>query len=199
MQERTKTVIKLFNGKVLDVGCGLGEVAIESAKNGLDVTAFDLDSERLDVAIKDAKSQNVKIKFFKSDIFEYDSKGELYDTVYLGHVLEHMESPKLVIDALLKLLNDDGKLIISIPAGFAHYDKDHKYFFCDDRTLEMMAVHWINYLIPQIVLQNNKIVGVESFINTIKDIKYKLNPVQFSDSKYPSMDFIIEIKKGEKK
>lgn len=39
----------------------------------------------------------------------------VFDTVVMSHVLEHLESPRLVLNRISKLLNDDGVLIISVP------------------------------------------------------------------------------------
>ncbi|MGC8940587.1 MAG: HemK2/MTQ2 family protein methyltransferase [Candidatus Nanoarchaeia archaeon] len=59
---------------VLDMGTGSGILAITAAKAGANVVAADCSEDVLKVAAQNAKLENVKIEFVKSDIFSNISK-----------------------------------------------------------------------------------------------------------------------------
>ena len=59
------------NLNVLDIGAGSGAIALALAKNRPDwsVTAVDISQDALDLAIDNARNQNINIFFKKSDCF----------------------------------------------------------------------------------------------------------------------------------
>lgn len=68
-----------INKKIVDVGTGTGCIAIALKKNNptLEVDAIDISSEALEIALENAKLNNVSIKFIKNDLLknlecEYD-------------------------------------------------------------------------------------------------------------------------------
>ena len=69
------------NLKVLDIGTGSGAIALALAKNRQDwsVTAADISQEALDLALENARNQNLNIFFKKSDCFAEIS--EKYDII----------------------------------------------------------------------------------------------------------------------
>ena len=65
-----------FNDKdVLDLGCGIGPLAIYFAKNGASrVDAIDIYEEHLKFTKRNAELNKVKVKIFKSNLFQNVSK-----------------------------------------------------------------------------------------------------------------------------
>lgn len=62
---------ELKNGekKVLEIGCGSGLLSIIAAKRDCDVTSVDIDEKALECARDNAKTNNIRINFLRSDIF----------------------------------------------------------------------------------------------------------------------------------
>ncbi len=56
--------------RVLDMGCGSGIVALHLAKSGCDVVAVDINDKAVENTMFNAKSNGLKIKCMKSDLFE---------------------------------------------------------------------------------------------------------------------------------
>lgn len=65
--------------KVLDLACGTGEITVELAQHGFDVSGVDLSDEMLMVANEKAAKLGLSIPFF-SRIWQ-NSKGLVYMTV----------------------------------------------------------------------------------------------------------------------
>lgn len=65
----------IFNGKILDVGCGTGNTAISLSERGFDVTAVDLSDEMLIVAKEKSQEKLADIKFFQQDMRELEGLG----------------------------------------------------------------------------------------------------------------------------
>lgn len=75
--------------KILDIGCGEGKDAVFLAKNGYDVTAFDIS----DIGIQKAKSlaeiHGVTVDFFKADIKDFRIEAD-YDIIFSSGVLHYV-------------------------------------------------------------------------------------------------------------
>ncbi len=71
---------------------------------------------------------NEKIKIINSEFF---SSNEKFDCFLLMDVIEHIENPKNLIKNLYDSLNENGKILINVPA-FQHlystFDKDVGHF-----------------------------------------------------------------------
>ncbi|MFG2910122.1 class I SAM-dependent methyltransferase [Kitasatospora sp. NPDC048286] len=69
-----------FSGKVLDVGCGLGENAILLAGQGYEVTGVDGSPSAIEEAARRAGAQGARVRFLTSDATELDGVGSDFDT-----------------------------------------------------------------------------------------------------------------------
>lgn len=102
----------LPNGKILDIGCGLGFLlsALDGhwEKVGFDVT---------DDCFKFIKKRFPEISLFSGTmdaIFDkYNEKS--FDVVILYHVIEHIDKPVQFFDKTIKLLSKKGLLIVGTP------------------------------------------------------------------------------------
>lgn len=81
-----------LNGKrVLEIGCGNGDISIYLAKKGAIVTAIDNTSNSIQNAKCMAEYNNVSIQFIKMDALEINTLKEKYDIVVGRFVLHHIE------------------------------------------------------------------------------------------------------------
>ncbi|WP_329887379.1 class I SAM-dependent methyltransferase [Pseudoramibacter faecis] len=67
--------------KVLEFGCGTGNITLELAKRGFDVTAVDLSEEMLTVADEKVGAAGLDIRFFKGDMSNFRID-ESFDAVF---------------------------------------------------------------------------------------------------------------------
>ena len=85
--------------RVLEIGCGIGTDAIEFALAGARVTAMDLSSRSLEIALKRAGAHGLNIEFVLGDAEELPCYLEprSYDLVYSVGVLHHTPHPERAV------------------------------------------------------------------------------------------------------
>jgi ubiquinone/menaquinone biosynthesis C-methylase UbiE len=115
---------------ILDVGCGSGELAILLAKDGHTLTGIDSESEFIDLAKQNATISNLDINFIVSNLEQF-SPNRQYDCVVCTDVIEHIENDQAAVEKIVQMVNDEGIIIIAVPAGqwlFGHHDRSIGHF-----------------------------------------------------------------------
>lgn len=98
--------LKNKNSKILDVGCGSGQLLKKFYQLGFS------NLTGIDPFIEKDIYYNHHFRVLKKDVFEVD---ETYDVIMLHHSLEHMPNQADILKRLYELLNPNGKLLIRIP------------------------------------------------------------------------------------
>jgi ubiquinone/menaquinone biosynthesis C-methylase UbiE len=97
--------------KILDLGCGTGFMSCLLAKEGFDITAVDVSSERLSLFHQKAKELNINVK--NLNFFEFNEMD--YDLVICQEVIEHLPDYSKLIDKIYFFLKTGGYAIITTP------------------------------------------------------------------------------------
>ncbi len=84
---RLKPPVKPY--KVLDIGCGEGKDAVFLARNGYEVTAFDLSEQGLSKARELASNFGVNVDFFKANVRDYRLEMD-YDIIFSSGVFHYI-------------------------------------------------------------------------------------------------------------
>ncbi len=110
---RIKPPIKPY--KALDIGCGEGKDAVFLARNGYNVTAFDISEQGLFKAHELADKCGVKIDFFKADVRDFRPETD-YDIIFSSGVFHYIpnELRRNVIDSLKAHTTDNGINVINV-------------------------------------------------------------------------------------
>lgn len=78
-----RTVASYHNGKrLLDLGCGTGELAIRLAEKGFDATGVDLSEQMLTIAQMKAEERGVHVLFYQQDMRHF-GPFEPFDTIVI--------------------------------------------------------------------------------------------------------------------
>jgi SAM-dependent methyltransferase len=94
--------------KILDIGCGRGELLKLLSQEGYDVYGCDID----DQCVKMSKTYGKVKKIAVEEISREKFNGS-FDCIIISHVLEHIENP---LDAIMRLISISKKyLVISVP------------------------------------------------------------------------------------
>lgn len=108
----------------LDLGCGGGQVAIEIGRkigeSGL-VTGLDFDERKIELAIAEAKSRQIKnVLFACSDAYRLTAS-ESFDLVYSRFLLSHLSNPAEVVKLMYDALKPGGKVLIEDTDFSGHF------------------------------------------------------------------------------
>ncbi len=79
--------------RLLDIGCGEGANAIFFAKNGYQVTCFDLSTVGLQKTQENADKHQVSINIYQQDINEFQCQ-EMFDIVFSSGTLQYLSPHK---------------------------------------------------------------------------------------------------------
>lgn len=113
-----KEIIKRNNikpkSKLLDVGCGRGDLLKAFKKNEMIVEGADLSEESINIL----SPIKVHQKNLEKEII--DGKSGYYDVIISKSLIEHLNSPLKFIENCKSLLKDDGCLIILTPSWYHH-------------------------------------------------------------------------------
>jgi len=106
-QQRINAAIPFIRGKVLDVGCGTGKLAIHVSPH--EYVGVDIDEHSL----ASAKREFPQHKF----LCELPALSEKFDTIIVLAVIEHIEDPESFLRDLSMRLNDSkvSRIILTTP------------------------------------------------------------------------------------
>lgn len=128
-----------LSGRILDFGCGTGQMDIIIARNGYFIDGIDLSSVAISVARYFQSLELIEIQkrlnFFLKDISKFNPK-YLYDSIWASHVFEHIEDPKNIFNYLKKICKKNACILISVPLGYAFDDPDHIHHFMTKNDLK---------------------------------------------------------------
>lgn len=112
---------RFLNGKILEVGCGIGNFSPMLAQYG-DVTALDIEKSYIKIAKEKLK---LKATVGLGDIEKghYFFKNKKFDTVVCLNVLEHVKDDESALKNIHQLLKPNKLLILLVPANLFLYGR----------------------------------------------------------------------------
>jgi 2-polyprenyl-3-methyl-5-hydroxy-6-metoxy-1,4-benzoquinol methylase len=118
------------SGRILDIGCGRGELAYYFAQQGFEVTAVDYSQAAIDLArscFADAPALAARVTFHCADIGQVALPAQHYDLVIATDVIEHLSSIEVqaLYDRVKTWLKPDGLLILHTFPNRWYYQYDY--------------------------------------------------------------------------
>jgi len=104
-------VAKVKPQRVLEIGCGAGDVAHQLALRGCEVVGVDSSDEARQQAILLNESQRDRVTI----LADVPTDSEQFDMVASFEVLEHIEDDQAALQAWSEKVTPDGRLLISVP------------------------------------------------------------------------------------
>jgi 2-polyprenyl-3-methyl-5-hydroxy-6-metoxy-1,4-benzoquinol methylase len=101
--------------KILDIGCGNGNISLALGSLGYNVTGVDIDRTSIENARKINTFKNVQFNVLDANAF--DVKDE-FDAIVCSEVLEHLENPSELVQSIFSILKKDGILVATVPNGW---------------------------------------------------------------------------------
>ena len=123
-------IIPEMYGSVLDVGCGAGATMMHLLEKGAnEVTGVELSQAACEQAWK--RNLNVIQADIQKDDLPLQEKS--FDFIIFADVLEHLYDPWKTLRGFVRLLKDDGTILLSIP-NVKYYRVLRKLLFSDEWT-----------------------------------------------------------------
>ncbi len=95
--------------KILDIGCGEGDVLLQLSEMGYtSLYGVDLSDE----AVKRAKELNPKINFTVGDVEQLPFDDEEFDVIVCSHSFHHYPDPALAMSEMYRALQRNGRLLL---------------------------------------------------------------------------------------
>lgn len=113
------------DGKVLDIGCGIGTLSFELANYYTNVLGIDMDAEMIQAALKKKEDKSKAFQFQQISMLQLDTfinKNSVDGIICFGNTLVHLNSLDEIADFLQQsktILKSNGKLLLQI----VNYDK----------------------------------------------------------------------------
>lgn len=130
---------------VLDIGCSQGITTILLGRSGKKIIGIDIEVESIKYANELKANESIEIQknieFICGDFLQYKFNNT-FDTIIMGEILEHVFEPDLFIEKAKTLLNENGRIIVTVPFGINPFP-DHKrtYYFIE---LYKMLNKWVH-------------------------------------------------------
>ncbi len=122
-----ENIKKGVSGRVLEIGCGIGNITDYLLKDGSEVCAADIDDDYIKYTAKKYKGRK-NVKVIKLDINKPGKKIKSggYDTAVMLNVLEHIKDEGRAVKNVKQSLAKGGKFVILVPAMQAIYGEMDK-------------------------------------------------------------------------
>ncbi len=98
--------------KILDVGCGTGELSLLFAEMGHKVTGIDISRQMLKAAKTKAEASGADITFGEGDAENPPYDTSSFDIVFSRHLLWTLPNPKTAVENWKRVLRKNGKVVI---------------------------------------------------------------------------------------
>ena len=136
-RERCDWIVgKARASRILDVGCSQGINSILLAKEGAEVTGIDVELPSVEYARKAVEpfkdSLVTNPEFLNIDFLLYDAEGKKFNCVVMTEVLEHVEDPEQFVEKAVSLLDDRGRLVVTVPFGINPFPDHKRTYYCFD-------------------------------------------------------------------
>ena len=98
---------KKGNAKLLDIGCGDGRFVYDAIQKGYNAMGIDLSPDRISKGKKIYNLSDSQIACMNVDDFSGDQK---FDVIVMWDVIEHVESPSLLLNSIKKICHSKTKI-----------------------------------------------------------------------------------------
>jgi SAM-dependent methyltransferase len=121
----------------LDLGCGLGRHALQFARSGFSVSAFDLSDEGLRRLGETATAEGLAIDRRLGDMTALPYPDRSFDCLLAYHVISHTDTPgiKKAVTEITRVLRPDGEFYLTLCSKNARGFREAGFPVIDENTV----------------------------------------------------------------
>jgi len=102
--------------KMLDVGCGPGDITFEIARKTQEVYATDISEGMIEASMQKAIEQNINnIQFIRTDLVDVNFQTLSFDVITAFNMLQYITSKQYLYEKIYEYLKPQGLFISSTP------------------------------------------------------------------------------------
>lgn len=123
--------------KLLDFGCGLGRHAVFFAKQGFQVSAFDLSEEGIDHLEQWAKREGLQIRLHTADMLNLPYEDASFDSIFAYHVISHTDTQGMttILQQIRRILKPGGEIYLTLCSKETWSFQNPAYPHIDENTV----------------------------------------------------------------
>jgi len=124
LKYRHKYILEMINeeklpadSKILDIGCGPGELVLDLARSFNNIYGIDISEEMIRIARDKMDNHNLSGKsiiFGVGDIEKLGLKDNYFDVVVCSGIVEYLRNDDLWVDEIKRVMKTDGILIVNV-------------------------------------------------------------------------------------
>jgi 2-polyprenyl-3-methyl-5-hydroxy-6-metoxy-1,4-benzoquinol methylase len=183
-----------INSKILDVGCGAGQLLLDMKKHGFK------NLKGIDPYISSDITYDSGVKIEKKYINELN---ETFDFIMLHHSFEHMDNPESVMKEIYRLLNPNAYALIRIPVARSYAYKKYGAYWVQLDAPRHFFIHStasMQYLAKKAGLELESIVydstsfqfiGSEQYLKG-ENISFKKKEIKYFSKKAKQLNAISQ-------
>ena len=129
-----EVVARLGAGRLLDLGCGLGDGSARFLAPGRTVVGLDYEPG----AARDAASGHPGLLTLCSDGARLAVRDAAFDSVCSSHLIEHFTDPEPHVAEIARVLHADGSAFIITPNAPADFENPYHLYLFEPKDLQTM-------------------------------------------------------------
>jgi ubiquinone/menaquinone biosynthesis C-methylase UbiE len=102
-------------GEILEIGTGKGHFALALAKRGYNFTSIDISSQEQGIAMLNLRYLGLEkqVALKTEDATRLSFSEQSFNIVFSINVFHHLEKPQAVLEEIIRLLRNGGKVVLS--------------------------------------------------------------------------------------
>ena len=125
--------LRISDGFVLDIGCGLGFETVKLARKNRFIIGMDYHQN----SVKSLKDHNIySVEGVVADCLKSPFKQASFDWVISSHIIEHFYNPAFHVKELARVLKRGGTGFVITPNKFMDFENPFHLYLFDDFTLK---------------------------------------------------------------
>ncbi len=128
-------------GKLLEVGSGMGDMLAEAQSRGFEVTGIEYSAHAVETARRKLAGGSGQV--LVGEIDDLNLPDESFDVCILSDVLEHVRQPEQFMQTVHRLLKPNGVVFVSVPS-------------LDSWSARLLGKHWMEFKSEHLYYYNSQ-------------------------------------------